>query len=804
MKTLLIVISLILSLNSIAQDKKHLDAKFISNSIKIDGILDEADWGIAKIATDFTQSSPIAGEKSSQKTEVKLLYDNEAIYVSAVLFDVSKDSISTTLSNRDDFGNADYFGVMIDTYGKSTVAFAFLVTSAGVQIDDLFSGDGVDRNWNAVWKSHVTVENDRWIVELKIPFSALRFPNQDIQNWNINFNRSVRRNREDTFWNPYIPANGRFMSQFGALNGVKNIKSPLRLSLSPYVSGYLENYKENTATRFSGGMDLKYGLNDAFTLDMTLIPDFGQVKFDEQVLNLSPFEIEYNENRQFFTEGTELFNKGEIFYSRRIGGTPLNRYNTNETDSEQVISNPTSTPLLNATKLSGRTKKGLGIGVFNAITKQTNAIIEDTLSHKNREFITSPLTNYNVVVLDQNLMNNSSVTLTNTSVWRSGRTYDANVTAFGFDVFNKNNSYNLFGDAAVSQLFGTANEFGYEAELSFEKSSGQFQFGVDAELADDKYNPNDFGYLDRNNYQYYTADIQYYTYKPFWKIYKSWTEIEFEYEKLFNPNVYTSSELSAEYGATFKNFTTLGVNINYTFTAYDYFEPRIINRFFSVPKSFNYGYFYSSNYAKRFALDLRIKNSIYETNRNDYFIRISPRIRISDKLSTIYAISIYQSTNEQGLALTNNYNSIIIDNNPVFGERDRQNIENSLEANYIFTNRMGLSFKLRHYWAKVEYTSFYELQNNGSLKPSKHTGLANDNITSIHNNNFNAFTIDMAYKWVFLPGSELSIVWKNSIFSSNYKVDYSYFENTKKLTNLPATNSISLKLLYYLDYSQIR
>src|SRR5258705_10304557 len=159
--------------------------------------------------------------------------------------------------------------------------------------------------------------------------------------------------------------------------GIKYIKPPLRLSFSPYFSSYVNNYPyntpgiKNTTTSLNGGMDVKYGINDAFTLDMTLIPDFGQVQSDNQVLNLSPFEVKYNENRSFFTEGTELFNKGNLFYSRRIGGTPIHFGDVSGQlgANERVLKNPTESKLINATKVSGRTTKGLGVGFFNALTK---------------------------------------------------------------------------------------------------------------------------------------------------------------------------------------------------------------------------------------------------------------------------------------------------------------------------------------------------------------------------------------------------------------------------------------------------
>ena len=200
-------------------------------------------------------------------------------------------------------------------------------------------------------------------------------------------------------------------------------------------------------------MDVKYGINEAFTLDMTLIPDFGQVQSDNKVLNLTPFEVKYNENRPFFTEGTELFNKGNLFYSRRVGGQPLHYGDVENqiSSNEEVVKNPVESKLINATKISGRTKSGLGIGFFNALTKPMYAEVEDNNGNK-REIETNPLTNYNIVVLDQTLKNNSSISAINTNVTRSGSDYDANVTAGLFNFNNKKNTYNWYGKFALSQL----------------------------------------------------------------------------------------------------------------------------------------------------------------------------------------------------------------------------------------------------------------------------------------------------------------------------------------------------------------
>ena len=406
----------------------------------------------------------IPGKKASQKTEVKILYDNTAIYIGAKLFDVSKDSIIRQLSQRDNEDNTDVFAVFLDTYNDDQSGYGFVVHPTGVQWDARFSqAQGQDVSWNAVWISEVTIDDSGWYVEMKIPYSAIRFPDNEIQEWGVNFSRKIRRHREFSHWNEINPKVNGFVNQWGNLEGIKNIESPVRLAFLPYVSSYVEHFpynvdgKSNYSKSINGGMDIKYGINDAFTLDMTLVPDFGQVQSDNQVLNLSPFEVRFDENRPFFTEGTELFNKGGLFYSRRLGSKPID-YSTaysNLGSNEEVLENPGEAQLINATKISGRTKSGLGIGVFNGVTKNMFATIEDSVTGNTHEVLTDPLTNYNVLVLDQNLKNNSYATLINTNVTRRGSYYDANVSRGMFKLNDKENVFSIEAGGTLSQKYYT-------------------------------------------------------------------------------------------------------------------------------------------------------------------------------------------------------------------------------------------------------------------------------------------------------------------------------------------------------------
>ncbi|HEX2608709.1 MAG TPA: DUF5916 domain-containing protein, partial [Flavisolibacter sp.] len=509
---LTIIVSLSLIAPAFAQvPVKKLPAQRISAPIKVDGQLDEAIWKELTPVTNFVEWRPSAGkpEDSTSRTVLYIAYDNTSIYVGGYVHERTKDSISRELIGRDKVGVNDFIGVILDTYNDKINAVGFYVTPYGEQYDAKYSNSGdEDDSWNSVWDSEAQIHSDGWTFEMRIPYSALRFANREDQTWGLNITRRRQKTGQQYMWNPVDPKINGFINQEGEWTGIEKIHAPLRLSFSPYLSAYVNHYKEDSKawrSSINGGMDVKYGINEAFTLDMTLIPDFGQVQSDNRVLNLSPFEVKYNENRAFFTEGTELFNKGNLFYSRRIGSSPIHYddvYSSIGPD-ENVIKNPQESKLINATKISGRTKKGLGIGFFNAITKPMYAEVENS-AKETRRIETNPLTNYNIAVLDQTLKNNSSVSLINTNVLRSGADYDANVTAGLFNFNNKKNTYNWNGKFALSQISGQQangkNDLGYSHQIGFGKTGGRWNFQLTQEVADEKYNINDLGLLFNNNY----------------------------------------------------------------------------------------------------------------------------------------------------------------------------------------------------------------------------------------------------------------------------------------------------------------
>ena len=445
--------------------QKNLNAIRIDKPIKVDGILNESFWAVADKADDFIQRSPEPGGVPSQLTEVAVLYNDAYVYIGAWLFDDKPGGVLTELTSRDQGGNADRFSIYFDTYNDDLNAYEFSVSAAGVQSDARISPGSFDRNWDAGWYSEVSITDEGWFVEIEIPLSVLRFPGTEEQNWGMNFSRTIRRNNETVYWDEINPKVSGFVNQFGSLSGIKGIKTPLRLSVTPYVSTYINRHTNpdpnlsNTSTIFRGGLDITYGINDAFTLNMMLIPDFGQVISDNNVLNLGPYEVYYEERRQFFTEGTELFNKADVFYSRRIGGKPIG-FDDVESQlevGEEIVNNPLESRIINATKISGRTKSGLGIGFLNAITNKTYATVKNEEGVE-RQIQTAPLINYNVIVLDQSLKNNSYVNFTNTNVTRADQYPDANVSAAKFKFADKKNRYAVGGTGVLTSRYGFSEE----------------------------------------------------------------------------------------------------------------------------------------------------------------------------------------------------------------------------------------------------------------------------------------------------------------------------------------------------------
>lgn len=769
--------------------------------IQLDGRIEESIWSSVTPATGFVVYEPGFGQQPKQQTEVYFLYNDYGLYAGLKMPDASPDSIFRDLSVRDDEGNTDWIALLISPSNDGQNGYLFEVTAAGVQVDSkiIMDGEADDISWDAVWYSKVAITESGWSAEFLIPWSALRFPNDAEQSWDLNIMREVRRSREQSTWSPVDRTKHGFMTQSGKLTGLNQLHTPVRLALMPYGSVYLQkftNAKEPSQT-FNAGMDLKYGLWNNYTLDLTLIPDFGQVKSDDEIYNFSPFEVKYNENRPFFTEGTELFSKAGIFYSRRIGKRPDGYYQVYDYmgPGDSLLKNPQETQLINATKFSGRASNGFALGVFNAMTREAGALILDSSGTENY-LVTQPFTNYNMVALDQSLVNNSYVHLANTNLSRKG--YNANVTATNFQLKNRQQRYAITGEGAWSRIVpeGNTPAFGYRYGLGVSRISGNFRWNIDHSVIGDKYNPNDMGYITATNTATVSGSMGYYQFQPIGKMLNYNIVFYSALNMLHEDYRFTYLQINLRANTTYRNRLSLGGSTEVVPTEmHDYYESRVPGRVFIKPGYFFIQGWLSPDYRKKFLVDINAavwRN--FDTIQKGYSLSLSPRLRLSNRSLLVGSVSLNTELPVIGFTDMVSYNdsSLIL-----FGARNIYTITSTISANYILNPISSFSLRVRHYWVTTQYLRLYALSTDGIPVPTSYTG--NYNFT------LNIFNIDLGYAWNFAPGSYLNIVYKQALYSrENYKVEHHYIRNWNMMLESPANNSISLKLIYYIDYETIR
>jgi len=813
-----------------AQEKKSLNITKTTKAPKIDGVLDDEIWSTVEVASDFVQYDPEMGIKAAgnKKTEVRITYNDQAIYVAAYLYDNPED-IFKVFSPRDDFGQADYFGVTFNPNNDAQNDIKFYVMSSGTQADIVGGSSGRrgggpgprgDRGWNAVWDSAVKHVDDGWIVEMKIPYAALRFSNQEDPIWGIQFYRKYRKDGLDYSWSPIDRTVGSQGIYDGELKGLKNITPPTRLSFYPFASYTAVSQNKETVSSTGFGMDVKYGITESFTLDMTLIPDFSQAAFDKVELNLGPFEQKFAEQRQFFKEGVNLFNKGDLFYSRRIGNAPVGRYNIygdlvdEINEVEEVIDNPSSVKMLNAVKVSGRNKNGLGIAVFNAITEKTSARIKNTKYTLDindekidstvtyRDATTEPFTNYNIIVLDQQFNQNSSISFVNTNVTRAGDFRDANASALLFSLTDKTNNYRVSGQGKMSRVsLVDDNTTGFEGGFSIGKVSGKYQYGLEGSIRDDKYDVNDMGFGVRNNFKNLETKFSYNVFEPIGVFNSLNIRTQSEFNWRHSNNDYTGNKTSININARTKNLMWVGTNITMLVGEQrDYFEPRDQenDRYYTYKNLLTTRSYIYTNSNKALSGNGNLSlGKLFDKGRDMHYygIKIGPEYRFSDKLTIKYEIDYGKRFGGRGYVTKSN-------DEIIFGERNQKTIENTISGTLNFNSLNSLTLSFRNYWSTATYKEdLLTLAQNGDLNNTGHS------LTSLDidpNRNFNIWNLDLSYQWQFAPGSQLIALYRNQLFNSTSASEYSFSDSLKDLFDQDIQHTFSLKMIYFLDYNSLK
>jgi hypothetical protein len=694
-------------------------------AITIDGNLEDLSWQNhpAKQRRNFEQTKPNYGQLSRNQTEYAVLYDDKAIYLALRMYDEDPTTIPRQVTPRDDMGsNTDVIAILIDPYQKGQTGYSFFVTAAGVQLDLLFvRGREENIGWNSVWQSAVQVDSLGWTAEIRIPYSAIRFPSTPVQDWGFIVYREQKRYNEESFNKKIDPTQNELLLQLGRLTGLQDLKPPLRLELYPYASIGRTVEGEESLNSWNFGTDLRYGINQSFTLDMTLVPDFSHVKSDEEVLNLSVFDVRYQENRPFFTEGTELFNRADLFYSRRIG--------------EPFVGNE-PTPILNAFKITGRSGAGTGLGFLNAVTRPTDS--------------GDPWMNYNLLSFEQTFGQQHVFRAVNTNVWRGEGMRKANVTLASVNLLDKTQTYSLEVMGITSGIFneGSQDNYGHRFNLEAEKVRGKFNAGYEINIATDDYNISDFGFQQAPNYlnQELSFGLQYPEGNSFFQ--RTWTRFNIETSSRLQPYTHSSIQLwLGGGGVTRKNWELRGFFWMEPFGELDFYDARSKDYIVDHPSFLMSGFTVGTDTRKKINLRLDYRfGRAPEWDQSVIRSNAQFRFRANDRLSGNYSIQFDLNENQRGGFSGNRINQLVL-----LGRRNVSTLTHRASLQFTPDVKQNISLDLYRTRSKVDYEQFYVLNIDRSmietpLTPGKDPA-----------RDFKYLAFDVNYQYQLAPGSFLKI-----------------------------------------------
>ncbi len=780
----------------------------------IDGSLADGAWCLAAPVHDFTQFDPAEGSAPTESTVVRVLYDDDAIYVGVQCFDADARNIIGQLTRRDRSTEADRFTVMVDSYHDHQTAFVFSANVSGVQSDGVLSQDGAvyDITWDAVWRVATRWNTQGWSAEFAIPYNALRFARggDSASAWGVNFRRYISRKKETDEW-VMVPRNERLMiARWGHLVGLRNIEPPLHLEIAPYVSAggdfRSSGMPEGSASGllFRTGLDIKYGLSRNITLDATLHPDFGQVEVDEAVLNLTVFEPYFPEKRPFFVEGATMFSFGTsidntsmpLFFSRRIGRTPAGSSMVNRPAGGTVEENPQVTSILGAAKVTGRSSSGLALGLLTAATDRAEARVRDGAGVLST-IETEPRALYSVARLRQDLGGTSWVGLLGTAAGREGQVPGL---AGGLD-------WNLrFGGGTMTwdgYLAGTRASAGAPREgtagrfLLSRISADHWFYVASFDFASRSFDPNDLGYFARPH------DLGGYGQLLYRENSAAAPLLRYSFsvvpEARWNwDHVRTFAQVEAVFAADFTNFWRLQAFYRILPPSFEDEERGILGLRLRPPGH---------------ALELQVRSDdrrnlwasldgIYETDQHGkqslasllaLTVRPTPQVELSPFL-------YYQRT-RRDLAWVFGSQPVMdsaVSASPfsIFGDRDVDELDLGLRGIVTFTRTLSLQGFVQVLLARGRYGSYGRTDASGGILP-----YAYEESSGYAGHDFNEATLNanLLLRWEYLPGSTIYLAWTQERFGDTGLYEEGTANRFREAFRMPQENVLLAKLSYWFS-----
>jgi hypothetical protein len=869
----LILITLITNSYSQSIEKKTYQTTLTKAAPKIDGLMNEECWNLVEWGGEFTQTEPYENRPPTQETSFKILYDDNNLYVFIRAYDKEPEKISRIMTPRDKWGG-DFVKIHIDSYFDKQTAFSFCAMASGQKGDEAITqnGNSWDNTWNPIWFLKTSIDDKGWSAEMKIPFSQLRFGKKDEQVWGIQLKRHIFREEEDSHW-PFIPKGSPgIVHLFGELHGIKNIKPKLKVELLPYMVARMERFEKEEGNpfldgksgKFSAGLDGKVGLTNDLILDFTINPDFGQVEADPSEVNLTAFETFFSERCPFFIEGKNIYefepnqskvinnmNSDKLFYSRRIGRYP---HNYPATADSEYVDMPESTTILAALKLSGKTKKGLSIGILESVTADEKAVIDDAGTR--RKETVEPLTNYFVGRLQRDFnkgetvlggmftavnrdINNPALNYLHTAAYTAGIDFQHNWKERTWYVAGNAEFSNVKGkeeaiiktqrsssryyqrpDANYLSVDSTLTSLaGYGGTVKFGKSSEKrWQFETSVTLRSPGLEFNDIGYMRYSDVIHHGTWVAYYIRDPFAIFNNFYLNIDYWMYWNFSGEL-LSTNADLRFNSQFKNrwringsFTRQNENISTTLLRGG---PSFVN-----PGNEGLNLNLSTDQSKKVSFSLGnshglgdVKSARYHEYWGGAFIR--PTNSMSISIEPTY--SIENNKLQYIKTAGKDYDPMYL-----FGELDQKTFIFTFRVNYTINSKLTLEYYGQPFISAGKYSNFKKITDTDADKFRDRYHVfttdeirfnAADNVYNIDKDgngtddysfgnpdfNFQQFLSNLVVRWEYSPGSTIYLVWSQGRTSSASNGIFSYGNDIKDLFDIVPHNVFLVKFSYWFS-----
>jgi len=848
--------------------KRTYNTAFARTAPVIDGLGNDDCWNSVEWTGNFTQLQPVENKPPSQQTEFKVLYDNDNVYLFIRAYDSIPDKISKIMSRRDNF-NGDMIFVELDSHFDKQTDFLFCASASGAKSDAAISEDGnnEDDNWNPIWYVKTSIDDKGWCAEMKIPLSQLRFGRKDQQIWGLQVTRNIFRLQERSQWQ-YIPKGSPgVIHLFGELHGINNIRPKPQIELMPYSVARTERFKKiegdpfNTGklSKISAGLDGKIGLTNDFTLDFTINPDFGQVEADPSEVNLTAFESYFSEKRPFFVEGSNIYQfqpnqtivihnmyADNLFYSRRIGRYP--QYYPN-VGANEYVKMPESTTILGAMKISGKTKKGLSIGILESVTSREDALI-DSAGVRRKETV-EPLTNYFLGRVQQDF--NKGQTILGAMFTAVNRDINSPALDFlhsaaytaGIDFQHnwKERTWYIAGNAEFSKVKGkpisitqtqtsSARYYqrpdskylsvdstltslsGYGGTVKFGKSSKKrLQFETSVTLRSPGLEFNDIGYMRYSDVIHHGTWVAYYIRNPFWILNNFYLNTNYWMYWNFGGKL-LSTNTNINFNSQFKNKWRLNGQFN---RQSENLSTTLLRGgpSFNLPGNQSFNLNLGTDYSKKLSFFLgnyHGSGDAMSSRGHEYYgeINYRPTNSLSISIDPDYGIQHQELQYVSTVGTTENPTYL-------FAKLDQKTLGLTFRINYTINPELSIEYYGQPFVSAGKYTDFKEITEPKAerFRERFHTFTGdeimfnqesnsynvNDGISDVTISNpdfnFRQFRSNLVVRWEYLPGSTLYLVWSQGRTSSDVNGSFSYGNDIRKLFGETPRNVFLIKFSYW-------